>query len=178
MPLYTYKGQVYTMHKHPLYSTWKSMNERCYRKYKYSHGDYYGRVKVCLRWLRPCFGGLEPDPFKNFCDDMGERPERATLDRIDPNGDYCPENCRWARADVQGHNKLVPASCIGIKYTYGRHRDGTKYRTKYYRISIRHKGKIYTQHIKKGETAQQAFATLKERVKPALDDWDVPRALQ
>ena len=66
------------------------------------HGSYriYGArgIKVCQRWR---------DDFQNFLADMGERPEGKTLDRIDPNGNYEPSNCRWATIKQQRAN-LTP----------------------------------------------------------------------
>lgn len=172
-----YDGKLYTMHSHPLYSTWKSMNDRCYRKYNYTLGDYVGRVKVCDRWLRPCFGGTDPNAFQNFCDDMGVKPTNTTLDRIDPRGDYSPENCRWAGIDIQAHNKRGTKNCIAVKYNYRIDKYGNKVKDTYYRISIKHNGKYYNQHIKKGETPAHAFSRLREKTGHRLDDWTPPDIL-
>jgi len=83
---------------HPLYKTWASMIERCESPDNKSYHRYGGRgIKVCKRW-RKNFGA--------WLDDMGERPSRKhSVDRIDPNGNYEPSNCRWASAIEQQRNR-------------------------------------------------------------------------
>lgn len=81
------------------YRSWQSMKNRCYDKNATGYKNYGGRgIKVCDRWLARPYG------FKNFLEDMGRRPEGTSLDRIDVNGDYCPENCRWATQSQQSNN--------------------------------------------------------------------------
>jgi len=85
---------------HPLYVTWESMKARCYNKNKASYKWYGGKgVIVCDEWL---------NDFWQFVSDMGDKPSpELTLDRIDSNGIYCKDNCRWLDSTGQAINKQI-----------------------------------------------------------------------
>lgn len=85
---------------HPLYKTWDNMLQRCRNPNHPQHKDYGGRgIAVCDRWQGP-------DGFVNFAADMGDKPSPSlTLDRMNNDGNYEPDNCRWATYKQQANNR-------------------------------------------------------------------------
>lgn len=105
-----FKWQTYTTS--PTYNSWRSMRNRCL--YDNENSKHYKQkgIVICTEWI---------DNFDQFVQDMGERPEGTTLDRIDSNGDYEPSNCRWASHREQQNNKhfLTAIEYEGVTHTIG-----------------------------------------------------------
>ena len=86
-----------------LYRVWKGMKSRCYSKNAKSYKWYGARgIKVCDEWHD--YNNFREWAYKNGYDENAKIGE-CTIDRIDSDGDYCPENCRWVGMDIQLKNK-------------------------------------------------------------------------
>lgn len=118
-------------YKHPLYGTWALMIVRCTVPGADGFKNYGGRgIKVCERWM---------NSFEAFIADVGERPAGYTLDRIDPNGNYEPNNCKWSSRSEQQRNtrRARFATIDGVRYHVSElsEKYGIPTRTLAYRIS-------------------------------------------
>lgn len=121
------------------------MLRRCSLPAVPEYNNYGGRgIKVCERWMEPNRKG-----FFNFLEDMGIAPEGMSIDRIDPDGDYCKENCRWANTTTQAYNKRK-----SVKNKSGRTGVSWNANAEKWVASIQAKGVVY--YVYYGDSFEEA----------------------
>jgi hypothetical protein len=101
---------------HPLYIIWKNIRARCYQPGATGYKYYGGRgIHMCASWLYS---------FDMFVEDMGERPDGHSVDRINNDGNYSPHNCRWTTDVVQANNQGMrtdnKSGVVGVSYIKNR----------------------------------------------------------
>jgi hypothetical protein len=128
-------------HSH-LYEVWKTMKQRCSNPNHISYKNYGGRgIKVCNEWQQ------DFTSFYEWSNSNGYK-QGLTIDRIDNNGNYCPENCRWVDRIIQANNTR------GNKYiTINNQTDTLSNWLRHYNLTY----DKYYKRIKKGFTEQQAL---------------------
>lgn len=128
------------------YQIWAAMIARCVNPKCVKWKHYGGRgISVCLRWR---------NSFCDFLYDMGACPPKHTIDRIDSNGNYEPENCRWITMMEQARNK-----CNNIVFTIN---GKTKCLTDWVAESGASYGTVYGR-IKRGMSIESALSNTQPR---------------
>lgn len=136
------------------YNVWNLMVQRCINPNFTKYHQYGGRgIKVCSRWL------CDKTGFSTFIADMGQRPsDKHTIERVDVDGDYCPENCIWTDdTSLQGYNQTIRKSNTSGKTGVGYDRS---------------KNSWYACIRKAGKTFKKSFHSFEEAA-TQRDVWEI-----
>lgn len=132
-----------------LFNIWRGMKRRCYDEKVTEYKHYGGRgIKVCDEWLNSL------ESFANWSYDNGYNGT-LTIDRIDNNGNYEPNNCRWVNQYTQQNNRT---NNIQVEYQ-GRTQNISQWSKE---LNIKY-GKLYTRIVKKNMTIENILKEFKEK---------------
>jgi hypothetical protein len=106
--------EIHGQAKTRLYTIWEGIKTRCLKEAHHTYKDYGGRgIKVCPEWETSYIAFQEWALANGYADNL-------SIDRIDVNGDYCPDNCRWADPSTQAYNKRITkrntSGVVGVSY--------------------------------------------------------------
>lgn len=125
----------------PVYNSWTNMLNRCTNKNLPAYKNYGGRgIKVCIKWMT----------FKGFYEDMGDRPEGMTIDRINNDGDYKLSNCKWSTKREQESNTRRN---VWLEYK------GCRLNTKQWSIKLRINYSTFIKRLARGWSIERAINT-------------------
>lgn len=131
-----------------IYLVWHSMKNRCLNEKTSNWSRYGGRgISICKQWLE----------FEQFYADMGDPPNNfLSLDRIDNDGDYTPDNCRWATREEQQNNRkntiFIPHQGMTLSLAQWGKKLGIAYPTLYSRLSRGATGDALFKTIRSGRS--------------------------
>ena len=131
-----------------IYRIYENMKQRCYNPNNEKYKNYGGRgIKICDEWLNDFMSFYTWGMENGYADNL-------SIDRIDVNGDYCPENCRFANEKVQSRNRQnnVYVDYEGRKMTLAEAAERTK--INYMVLQTRHK---------KGDRGKRLFRSVKKK---------------